>query len=552
MPQINVTTPGIQFETLEVTPPGGYLSPTILEFTAEWFNANVVNANSERRFLVCWLILGAGLLFYLLTLRPGHRAGDFAMYIQHTVNMAEGRPYAETGYVLNPASMSVGTANYPPGLPVLLLPIYLVSGLNLTAMKVLMVLLFMGSIYIFWRMTRDQMTVAFSAVMLLDLIFVPYFWATKDNVESDFPFLLPLFLSLWLIQHASSDRRNLLKWLLLGVLMYAAVAIRTVGLVLPMSLMLYDLVERRRPVPSLRFWVPTGVLIALMVVQGFVLPLESGGYASAFIQQMESPLRLIGGIIHNAKFYILACAGRLLLTNGHGTLWADILLVALLTPFAVGLITRLRNRIGILDVFFVVYAGILLVWPFRQPNYLIPAVPMLSFYVFVGLERLAGWLSPKLTTAVAVGSAGVLALTFGMDYLTLDFEHVPEDVMSPASMEFYQRVKETTPTSALILTRLPREIAFFTGRKATPPNLPADNRDDYSSDEVAALVDYIDQVGVDYAATGPMGLHFHREILPLWDLAEQAQSVFIPQFRNPEWRLYSVITRGAEMTSRMQ
>jgi len=503
-----------------------------------------VNAISERQFFVHWLILGAGLIFFLVTLRPGHRAGDFAMYIQHTVNMAEGRPYAESGYVQNPAAMSVGTTNYPPGLPVLLLPTYMVAGLNVTAMKVLMVLLFMASIYVFWRMTRDRMTVAFSALMLFDVLFVPYLWGTKDNVESDFPFLFPLFLSLWLTQRTSSQGRERIRWILLGVVMYAAIAIRTVGLVLPVSLLLYDLIDRRRFVPSLRFWVPTAVMILLTVLQGLLLPLESGSYASAFLQEMASPLQLIGGMIHNAKFYILACAGRLLLTNGHGTLWADVLLIMLVGPFVLGLVTRLWRRIGILDVFFVVYTGILLVWPFRQPNYLIPVIPLLSLYVFVGLEWLAQRLVPKATTAVAIGSMCVMALTFGMDYATLDFEHVPEDVMSPASMEFYERVKETTPPDALILSRLPREIAFFTGRRSTPPNLPAGNRDEYSVDEVAELLSYCEEVGVDYAATGPMGPYFHREILPLWDLAEERSDVFMPGFRNDEWRLYDMVGKG--------
>lgn len=517
-------------------------------------NANAVNDNSERRFWICWVILGLGLVFYLITIRPGHRAGDFAMYIQHTVNMAEGRPYAETGYIMNPAAPSVGTTSYPPGLPVLLLPIYLASGLDITAMKVLMVLLFMASVFVFWRMTRDQMTVAFSAVMLFDLLFVPYLWATKDNVESDFPFLLPLFLSLWLMQRSSSDRRDSLRWVALGVAMYAAVAMRTVGLVLPVSLMLYDMVDRRRPVPSLRFWAPTAVLIVLMIIQGVVLPLESGSYASAFMQEIASPLKLIGGMIHNAKFYILACAGRLLLTNGHGHIWADVLLVVSAGPFIAGLVTRLRKRVGILDVFFLVYGGVLLVWPFRQPNYLIPLIPLLSLYVFTGLEWLARRFVPKAVTGVAIGSALVMAVTFAMDYATLDFDHVAEDVMSPASMAFYERVREITPSDALILSRLPREIAFFTGRKSTPPNLPADSRDEYSREEVDTLLDYMGEMGVDYAATGPMGPHFHREILPLWDLAEEAQSVFIPKFRNAEWRLYSIVMPGegqaTELSSR--
>ncbi|HEX9659439.1 MAG TPA: hypothetical protein VGA18_04025, partial [Rhodothermales bacterium] len=347
------------------------------------------------RISLGWLLLGAALLFYLLTLRSGHRAGDFAMYVQHTANMAEGKPYAETGYFQNPASTSIGTKNYSPGLPVLLLPIYLVAGFHVTAMKVLMIVFFFAALSIFWRLTRDEMALAFSLVMLFDIAFTPYLWSYKDDVASDFPFLLPLYLSLWLIQRTPARGGRVAQWLLLGAVMYAAVAIRSIGLALPVTLLLYDLVEGKRMAPGARFWAPTATLVVLMLVQSVLLPLESGSYSSAFVQQVASPLDLIDSMLLNAKYYIIACVGRLLMSNGHGTLWADVLLVASAGPFLVGLYRRLRTRIGVLETFFVVYAGILFVWPFRQPNYLIPAIPLLSYYFFVGLEHLATRFVPK-------------------------------------------------------------------------------------------------------------------------------------------------------------
>ena len=486
-----------------------------------------------------WLLLGAALLFYLLTLRSGQRAGDFAMYVQHTANMAEGRPYAETGYFQNPASTSVGTKNYPPGLPVLLLPIYLVAGFHVTAMKILMIVLFFAALSIFWRLTRDEMALGFSLVMLLDIAFAPYLWSYKDDIASEFPFLLPLYLSLWLIQLTPARGGRVGQWLLIGVVMYAAVAIRPIGLVLPMTLLLYDLVEGKRMAPGARFWVPTAMLVALMVVQSVLLPLESGSYSSAFVQQVASPLDLIDSMVLNAKYYILACAGRLLLTNGHDTLWADVLLVASLGPFFFGLFKRLRTRIGVLEIFFAVYTGILLVWPFRQPSYLIPVMPFLSYYVFVGLGQLATSLVPKFKTAVAVLATGILAATFGMNYATMNFTNVAHNVMSPASMEFYNRIRWDTPPDAVILSRIPREIAFFTGRRSTPPNLPDENRDHYSAEEIVELLDYMEEVGVDFVAAGPKGPRFHREVLPLWDLTEQRDSLFVPLFWNSEWRLYA-------------
>ncbi len=66
--------------------------------------------------------------FHAAPVRQGHLWADFAMYVHHAQNIAEGHPYTDTGYIFN-ASMMVGP-NYPPVFPVLG-TIYSVSGLNL-------------------------------------------------------------------------------------------------------------------------------------------------------------------------------------------------------------------------------------------------------------------------------------------------------------------------------------------------------------------------------------------------------------------------------------
>ena len=68
--------------------------------------------------------------FHTATVRQGHLwADDFAMYVHHAQNLVEGRSYTDTGYIF--ASVVVGPKYYPPIFPILLAPIYRVSGLNL-------------------------------------------------------------------------------------------------------------------------------------------------------------------------------------------------------------------------------------------------------------------------------------------------------------------------------------------------------------------------------------------------------------------------------------
>jgi len=58
--------------------------------------------------LVLGVLLVVGMV-HVGALRPGQDwGGDFAMYVAHARNLAEGRPYAETGYVYNPDYATVG------------------------------------------------------------------------------------------------------------------------------------------------------------------------------------------------------------------------------------------------------------------------------------------------------------------------------------------------------------------------------------------------------------------------------------------------------------
>jgi hypothetical protein len=104
--------------------------------------------------LVALAIVGAT---FLLTLRPGQdwRIGDdFAQYILHARNIAEGRAYASTGYIYNPDLAVIGPPAYPPVLPLVLAPLWAWFGLDLQAMKALMVVFFVGGLALSSKLMR--------------------------------------------------------------------------------------------------------------------------------------------------------------------------------------------------------------------------------------------------------------------------------------------------------------------------------------------------------------------------------------------------------------
>ena len=186
-------------------------------------------------------------LFHSFTVRQGHIWGDdFAMYVAHARNLVDGHPYAETGYLFNPAS-PVSPRMYPPVFPLLLAPVVKLFGLNLIPMKIEQVLFFvlvLAAVYLFWR---DDLSSKYALVQIAILGFSPHFWAAKDNVLSDLPFLLFFYVVAVLVRRAPQNGPGWWAWaLLIDVVLYFAIGTRTAGIALLVGLLLYDILTLRR------------------------------------------------------------------------------------------------------------------------------------------------------------------------------------------------------------------------------------------------------------------------------------------------------------------
>ena len=225
------------------------------------------------------------LLAYLATLTAGHAfiGDDFAAYVMHAVNLAEGHAYHDIRYVTNPAAIGFSRRRvHPPVYPLLLAPVYKIWGLNLHAMKVVTVACFgvsLGVLALLFRARLPQW--ALSA--LIGLIgFNIVFWSQHDYLLSESAFLMFSFGALLAAQKIYADLKPK-EWrfgaaFLLSVLFYAAYGTRTVGFVLLPALILADVCKFRRPS---RFLVMVVTLTAGLILLQNTLLLSPRAYMNA-------------------------------------------------------------------------------------------------------------------------------------------------------------------------------------------------------------------------------------------------------------------------------
>lgn len=427
------------------------------------------------------LVIGA---VHVLALRPGHGwGGDFAQYVHHAKNLVEGVPYADTGYLYNPDYPQVGPPSYPPGTAMLLAPVYWARGLNLEAMKWVMIaclLLFLLAAYLGFR---DQLSFGSAAALVALLGLNHFFLAETNQIRSDLPFLALLYLAILLVRRgeaaagAGAQRTGQATryYLAAGAVTYLAFATRVVGGLLIVAVVLADLIRARRI---------TRPVVLACVVFGCLAAAQAMlfGGSGAYLDQLGAgPSALVANVAgygtqmavfwHNGYSKPLAVA-----------LFAAVTLLALL-----GNAASVRRRPGACEVFAVLYPAAIFLWPtYQGVRFLYPVLPLYLFYALRGLahpwfarrERLRLATIASLAVAVGLSYAGMAA--------TMEFGPLGEGVAKPESVAMFDYVRRHTGPRDVVVFIKPRVMSLHTGRASSVYHQPDDDR---------ALWAYFDRIG---------------------------------------------------------
>ena len=336
-----------------------------------------------------WIAIGLALVTAAVLIaerRSGQDwGGDFALYISHARNLSEGRPYADTGYIVNPLFRSVSPSSYPPLFPLVLAPLYARYGLDYNVLKLPGIIFFALSIPIVFCLFCRDLPPPQSLLAVFLWAAWPWVLWFKDSVLPDFLFVLLWSLALWLLRVAYDEspvRRPEMRGISIGVLAYAAYATRTAGIVLPAAVLCYDVLRFRR-ISRLAVFV-VGVFVVLTVGQGLLIHSES-----SYLQMFAiAPVQTVKAYLH---------AVTTLFTSADGG-WERIVRYATIAPafalICVGYVVSFRRFRSPLELTCALYAVLLLLWSLGTgTRYMMPLVPFFFLYLFTGLDRVTSHLS---------------------------------------------------------------------------------------------------------------------------------------------------------------
>jgi len=410
-----------------------------------------------------WIAIGLALVTAAVLIaerRSGQDwGGDFALYISHARSLSEGRPYADTGYIVNPYFRSVSPSSYPPLFPLVLEPLYARYGLDYNVLKVPGIIFFALTIPVLFCLFCRDLPATRSLLAVFLLATWPWVLTFKDAILPDFLFLLLWSLALWLLRVAYDEspvRRPEMRGIIIGVLAYAAYATRTAGIVLPAAILCYDVLRFRRITRLAAFM--AGVFAVLTVGQGLLIHSES-----SYLQMFAvAPLQTTKDYLHAVTtLFTSADAG-----------WERIIRYATILPAVVlacaGYAVSFRRFRSPLEVTVALYGVLLLLWSLGTgTRYMMPLVPYFFLYLFIGLDRMTSGLGSLARNGALCALLVLILGCYAIEDKTYQPGPIAGGISTPGFAELCQYIRGNTDPKDIFVIGNPRVLSLYTRRPAS-------------------------------------------------------------------------------------
>ena len=467
------------------------------------------------------IALAAITLFYAVTLRQGtFWADDYALYVHHAENIAKGRAYADTGYIYNPAVADYSPRAYPPVFPLLLTPVYRGFGLSFYAMKFEIVGFFVLTLLVvaaYWERALDW---PYMLALLCILGFSPIFWAFKDSVVADIPFLFFFYLAAWVGQIAPREGSSWWKWALVsGSLLYLCTGTRTVGLAVVAGLLLYEVIHYKK---LTRFFVLSlTVCTMLLVTQRLVFGAGEQSYADQLHPTLASVLANIRVYPHDFTA---------LWTRSLGQIFS-LALFALTTVLACyGFVGHSRKSgLTLIEAFLLPYLGIVILWPSKQGiRFLLPLIPFYAYLLVLGLQELPSYTALKWMKM----APAILLLMIGVSYIAAfrraSYGTIRQTNGSPAFKQLCRFIQDHTNKNDIFVFRRCRALSLFTSRPAALYDLKHQDQ----------LATYFTNIHANYIVASPI---FEEDREVLFPFIRSHSRLLNEVYRNDDFQVYQIL-----------
>lgn len=457
---------------------------------------------------------------------PPAQAGDYAQYLSHARALVEGRAYGDIGYIYNSDAWYVGPPNYPPGLPLTLVPLVAMVGVDSFLFRVFDLAWATLFAWLAWRVLSRHVApyqaaigVGFAALAIESALgtLVP---------TSDLPFIALLWLLVLVVDRP--DRWTWSRVAIVTALGFVLLSYRAAAAAIVPAIALYAVVQWRRDrgrslVPVLAWFVAAVVALA-------------AGVRNPYKDGLNPVTTSLGTQLDIIERYVRVIVEAELNPFGVEVLDSIYHVGASLLVAIGGLLLAWRLRRSFLLILVAAYVALLASVPAADERYVWPIFPLIGVSLSLAMEKLFRRLMParfdRLPQVVVVLLCAVVAL--GATWQAASAPRPFSIVGTHEAEALYGWIARTTRVSPMRLVfQNPRVVTLET--RAPAMAIPSQDPDE----QLAA----IEEFEITHVITMPddVSTHFQRT---LNRLPSEFAGRFELVYANPGFRVYRVARLG--------
>lgn len=404
-----------------------------------------------RPGIVLAVLIAAVFCVYLAMITDGMRtnATDWAMYVMHARNILHGRPYTETGYIVQPETMFEGANSYPSGYPLILVPFYAIFGFDVRVFKIVSDAALALSLWPIYILSRRFLSPLTALVMVAATAFGWEYVLVQNGINSDGPYQFLSFAAivfvLWIYDRGKDVSRGVVWGVLVGLALAAAYLTRPIGIGLLLAAAGADLIRRRR---IAAFNVAMCVTFLVLVVLNNSMFHKDSAYKDQFIL---SPVLMVEHLVTYVGYMSHVFASRMGNTFRH-LLFGPSLLLAL-----VGVWTKVRRHgLTLVELYAAILLGVLSVYWSPNTRYLLPLLPIYLVYVVVGFDAVLERVPKEYRLGLQVAGAAALLVAPAANLVRIRSFDEGSLIATPAFDQLCQQIGSRTSVHDYVLFWNPR------------------------------------------------------------------------------------------------
>lgn len=400
--------------------------------------------------------------------------GDYAQYIHHAQNIADGKPYSLTGYIYNPENKWIGPPSYSPGFPLLLAPVIAVFGFNLTALQYFIAFVFLCYFIFLFHFLTHFLSKTNSLILVLIFAYNHLILSFKDEIVADMPFSLMVLLVIMLL--FSKSLKPIPKTILIIVVSSFAILTKDAGYFVALSFLIACIASLFRiKIKGVEFFqqlkiywqfLAFGAILFLPYIFSWSLETENAMSSFTTLFSLDAVFFLIA---KNLTYYSEVLLYFFSPFTEHLRFLAFWVSSFFLVFALIGFLERIIKRFHFIDLLFLSYLAVILLYPYVGSGFrfLYPIIPFFTYYFIHGLKSLTLIRQVKMIYLRVFAVFVIAVLYWRADSDIIRYQDIiPDGPFQPQAKEAFHAVELLTPDTASVMFFKPRVLALFTTRNS--------------------------------------------------------------------------------------